>query len=148
MPAFHRSCHILEMFGWCLAKPQAVLPIVAWAGPITVEVSLLETSILEKDVAFSCADNNNFSGTLKDTIPANSSLQGIDFGKNKLTGRVPASLGNAKRLLYLDLSENQFSGSIPASIGSIRSMYSFSVRRNQLTGGPPLQLANPILVSF
>ena len=99
--------------------------------------------VLEKDVAFSCADQNNFNGTLEDTISANTSLEGIYLGTNNLSGQIPASLGNARRLLYLDLSENQFSGGIPASLGSIRSLTTFSVRANQLTGSAPLQLANP-----
>jgi hypothetical protein len=43
-------------------------------------------------------------------------LQSLDFGKNSLSGAIPAELGNLNYLLDLNLSGNKLSGEIPFSL--------------------------------
>jgi Leucine-rich repeat (LRR) protein len=42
--------------------------------------------------------------------------------RNRLTGPIPAELGQLKKLVSLDLYDNDFTGSIPESLGSLTSL--------------------------
>jgi Leucine-rich repeat (LRR) protein len=61
----------------------------------------------------------------------------LDVSNNKLTGKLPAELGNLVMLEVLNLSHNQFSGSIPSSIGSMASLSTLDVSYNDLEGPLP-----------
>jgi Leucine-rich repeat (LRR) protein len=58
----------------------------------------------------------------------------LDVRNNKLTGKLPAELGNLVMLEVLNLSHNQFSGSIPSSIGSMASLSTLDVSYNNFQG--------------
>lgn len=80
------------------------------------------------------AGSNNFTGTLQNTIPTNSSLQLLHVDYNQLTGGLPASLANAKYLADLDTTMNKMSGTIPPGIGNITTLRSFVVKMNNHSG--------------
>ncbi|XP_058089388.1 probable LRR receptor-like serine/threonine-protein kinase At3g47570 [Magnolia sinica] len=54
--------------------------------------------------------------------------------QNKLSGRIPPSIGNITRLSYLDLNGNDFHGSIPSSLGNWGFMEELSISQNKLNG--------------
>ena len=53
---------------------------------------------------------------------------------NKITGQIPASLGNLGMLKRLDLGFNKFFGTIPAKLASIPSLEVLDIRNNSLSG--------------
>ena len=61
---------------------------------------------------------------------------------NKLTGSIPAELGNLTALSFLDLSGNQLSGPIPTELGSLTALSNLVLSRNNLTGSIPAELGN------
>ena len=63
----------------------------------------------------------------------------LDVTDNKLTGRLPAQLGNLAMLELLNLSHNQFDGSIPSSFASMVSLTALDFSYNNLEGPLPVR---------
>ena len=61
---------------------------------------------------------------------------------NRLTGEIPAELGNLTNLRWLYLRNNQLTGEIPAELGSLTNLKVLYLHRNQLTGEIPAELGN------
>lgn len=68
-------------------------------------------------------------------------LSVIALQHNKLTGQIPASLGNLGVLKRLDLSFNKFFGTIPAKLADIPSLEALDIRSNSLSGVAPLGMS-------
>ena len=68
------------------------------------------------------------------------SLDWLNLACNKLTGPIPAELGNLTSLSRLSLSYNQLTGPIPAELGNLTSLSSLRLDNNQLTGPIPAEL--------
>ena len=58
----------------------------------------------------------------------------IDLSKNKLSGAIPASLGNLKRL---NVSSNKLSGHIPQNLGDPESLETLYLSNNNISGTIP-----------
>ena len=58
----------------------------------------------------------------------------------RLTGGVPASLGNCTKLKKLFLYENQLEGPIPDELGQCGALENLELQENRLTGGVPASL--------
>lgn len=67
---------------------------------------------------------------------------GYQCPTGRMTGEIPATLGNLKVLRYLDLDNNDFSGEIPAEIGDITSLEKLGLWMNKLTGEIPVEICN------
>ncbi|KAK7301472.1 hypothetical protein RJT34_12337 [Clitoria ternatea] len=69
-----------------------------------------------------------------------SSLTGLDFSINKLSGTIP---GDVSKLIpfvtSLDLSSNEFSGAIPVSLANCTFLNTLKLDQNRFTGQIPLQ---------
>ncbi|ERM99804.1 probable leucine-rich repeat receptor-like protein kinase At5g49770 [Amborella trichopoda] len=77
-------------------------------------------------------------GTLTGDIGSLSELQYLDLSYNKdLTGSLPQSIGNLKKLTNLILVGCSFSGTIPAQIGSLQELVFLSLNSNGFTGEIP-----------
>lgn len=74
---------------------------------------------------------------------SNQSLEFLDLGYTKLTGRLPHSIGQFNNLYDLDLSGNsvnslsRLSGPIPASIGNLTSLGTLNLEGNMMNGTIP-----------
>ena len=83
---------------------------------------------------------------LTGTIPAElGNLPHVDFlylAANQLTGTIPAELGNLSKLKRLFLDRNQLTGSIPTELGNLANLQLLNLSRNQLTGTIPSQLGS------
>ncbi|CAN6709033.1 unnamed protein product [Malus baccata var. baccata] len=85
---------------------------------------------------------NKFTGEITDFVDSlsactNSSLEKLDLGYNRLTGKLPDSLGHLKNLRFLILWFNSFQGSIPKSIGKLKSLEELYISNNQMSGSIP-----------
>ena len=67
---------------------------------------------------------------------------GLSLSDNRLSGSIPAELGNLASLQELDLSDNRLSGSIPAELRLLISLTELSLENNQLGGSIPAELAS------
>lgn len=82
------------------------------------------------------------TGTLPASIGQLSNLRFLDLSNQQLTGELPQSLGELSQLDTLELSNCRFSGSIPSSLGKIASLQYLSLAGNQLSGEIPATLGS------
>ncbi|KAK7387638.1 hypothetical protein VNO78_22425 [Psophocarpus tetragonolobus] len=126
-----------------------------------------------KELVFLALNSNNFSGRipasignlsklnwlditdnqLEGPIPiSNGSTPGLDmllntkhfhFGKNKLSGPIPAQLFSTEMtLIHLLFEYNEFDGNIPSTLGLVQSLEVVSLDGNLLSGHVPLNISN------
>ncbi|XP_022723275.1 probable leucine-rich repeat receptor-like protein kinase At5g49770 [Durio zibethinus] len=87
--------------------------------------------------------NMNFAGQLTGDIAALSELQQLDLSYNTgLTGPLPTSIGNLKKLTNLILVGCGFNGPIPDTIGSLLQLRFLSLNSNGFTGPIPPSIGN------
>ena len=67
---------------------------------------------------------------------------GLDFIRNRLTGRIPRELGGLANLQWLELYRDDLTGSIPPELGNLANLESLSLHENDLTGPIPPELGN------
>ncbi|GKV03115.1 hypothetical protein SLEP1_g15478 [Rubroshorea leprosula] len=82
-------------------------------------------------------------GQLSDDISSLTELQILDLSQNQgMTGPLPASIGNLKKLTNLFLNDCGFTGRIPGTIGSLQQLVYLSLNSNNLTGQIPPSVGN------
>ena len=69
-------------------------------------------------------------------------LKTLNLGWNDLSGEIPAELGNLANLVVLELSYNDLSGAIPVELGSLYLLQSLDLSGNHLSGGIPVELGD------
>ncbi|XWS18045.1 hypothetical protein CRYUN_Cryun32bG0008500 [Craigia yunnanensis] len=87
--------------------------------------------------------NMNLVGGLSGDISTLSELQLLDLSYNNgLTGPLPTSIGNLKKLIDLLLVGCRFIGPIPDTIGSLSQLSSLSLNSNGFSGRIPPSIGN------
>jgi EIX receptor 1/2 len=87
--------------------------------------------------------NNSFIGELPVSLMNCSSLRVIDFGENKLSGRIPAWIGTSLlQLMILRLPSNEFVGSIPLHLCQLTSLQILDISHNSISGTIPRCIYN------
>ena len=66
----------------------------------------------------------------------------LELSSSKLTGKIPAELGNLDNLLWLNLYSNDLTGEIPAELGNLENLLYLNLTYNQLTGEIPAELGS------
>jgi hypothetical protein len=66
----------------------------------------------------------------------------IYLSDNRLTGPVPAELGNLTNLEEMYLDHNQLSGAVPPELGNLRTVRIVQLDHNELNGPIPAELAD------
>ncbi|KAJ9687773.1 hypothetical protein PVL29_016301 [Vitis rotundifolia] len=85
----------------------------------------------------------DLKGELSGDLQGLSELQTLDLSYNQgLTGSIPSSIGNLKKLTNLILVGCSFSGLIPDSIGSLTNLVVLSLNSNSFSGGIPPSIGN------
>lgn len=74
----------------------------------------------------------------------NNRVTGISMGENKLSGKLPYSIGNLTALTHLILNNNEIKGIIPSSIGNLTNLIEINLSGNYLTGGVPSSIGRLI----
>ncbi len=69
-------------------------------------------------------------------------VTGLNLDWNRLSGKIPAELGNLTNLEFLSLNFNQLSGEIPAELGSLSNLTDLSLEANRLSGDIPAGLGS------
>ena len=100
---------------------------------------------------------NRVRGNLPDALGALAGLKALDFGNgsfhcnrdgcmptsdtpNQITGPIPNTFSNLKRLENLTLTANQMTGSLPTWLGELPRMEVLSLSANRFTGPIPEEL--------
>ncbi|XP_062147862.1 receptor-like protein EIX1 [Alnus glutinosa] len=87
--------------------------------------------------------NNSFIGELPVALMNCSSLRVIDFGENKLFGRIPTWIGKSlEDLVVLRVPSNMFVGSIPLELCQLTSLQILDLSNNNISGTVPRCLKN------
>ncbi|GLU06075.1 hypothetical protein SLE2022_231380 [Rubroshorea leprosula] len=87
--------------------------------------------------------NIGLVGQVFNGIPSLTELQTLDLSYNKgLTGSLPASIGNLKKLVNLTLVGCNFTGPIPDTIGYLQQLDFLSLNSNNFGGQIPPSIGN------
>nr|TKS10185.1 putative receptor-like protein kinase RLPK1 [Populus alba] len=82
---------------------------------------------------------------LRGNIPpewANTKVEFLSVGVNRLTGKLPSYLGRITTLSYLNIQNNMFSGTVPPELGGLVNLENLTLSANYLTGELPPALTN------
>ncbi|KAH0970658.1 hypothetical protein GBA52_022814 [Prunus armeniaca] len=103
--------------------------------PVISSVSHLNSS---KSLVHVDLSESNLNSSIFQLLPGpHTNLVYLDLSENKLSGRIPESIGQMSNLVYLDLSENKLSGRIPESIGQMSNLVHLDLSKNKLSGRIP-----------
>ncbi|KAG5223764.1 leucine-rich repeat receptor serine/threonine-protein kinase [Salix suchowensis] len=108
------------LFGLCLM----ILAIVTLSGGVRLGQNYLTGSIPSgflylPELSLMELQNNYLSGQVpQQTSKTPSKLEQMNLADNRLSGPLPASIGNFSNLQILMLSGNRFTGDIPSQIGN------------------------------
>ena len=86
--------------------------------------------------------NNRMSGEIPAELGNLTSLEWLYLNNNQLSNQIPAELGSLAKLRHLYLHANRFSGQIPAALGRLASLERLFLSNNQLSEGVPAELGN------
>lgn len=106
-----------------------------FSGPIPNAIGRLKKLVILH------LEHNQLSGALPDSLFSLTVLE-LYISSNKLSGKIPASIGNLQSVQDLYMQDNQFSGPIPASIGNLTSTEVIDLSLNKLSGNLPLSIKN------
>jgi RHS repeat-associated protein len=81
-------------------------------------------------------------GTWQGVTVANGDITRLTLSGNNLSGQLPKTIGNLKKLVYAYFQTNNITGSIPSSFGKLSSIQYLYLHQNQLTGSIPTELGN------
>ncbi|KAJ4836817.1 hypothetical protein Tsubulata_045001 [Turnera subulata] len=102
-------------------------------GQLPGEISSLsELEIL--DLSY----NKYLSGSLPSSIGNLKKLKNLVLVGCNLSGSIPDSIGSLQRLVFLSLNSNGFSGAVPPSIGTLSNLYWLDLSDNNLNGPIPV----------
>ncbi|KAL5122935.1 Receptor-like protein EIX2 [Glycine soja] len=125
-----------------LNRPSIILNSNQFEGKIPsflLQASALELSEIFKFVFILI--NNKLSGKIPTSLGILVKLEALVLGNNSLMGELPSTLKNCSNLIMLDVGENRLSGPIPSWIGeNMQQLIILSMRGNHFTGKLPFQL--------
>ncbi|KAK4551225.1 hypothetical protein RGQ29_032454 [Quercus rubra] len=110
-----------------------MLSSIGLTGPLSGDVELLsELQIL--DLSY----NKGLTGPIPRSIGNLKKLLNLILVGCSFSGPIPDTIGSLQQLLYLSLNYNHFSGQIPPSIGNLSSLLWLDLTGNQLNGPIPI----------
>ncbi|XP_071701256.1 protein STRUBBELIG-RECEPTOR FAMILY 3-like isoform X2 [Rutidosis leptorrhynchoides] len=104
----------------------------AIGGSIPAKLPITVTNIFLAD--------NNFSGSIPDSLSSLTQLSALSLNDNNLSGEIPDSFQGLTALVNLDIYNNNLSGELPSSLGSLSSLKTLNVANNLFVGPIPDKL--------
>ncbi|XP_002532709.2 leucine-rich repeat receptor-like serine/threonine-protein kinase BAM3 [Ricinus communis] len=108
----------------------------------------LQTSKLSSKLEQLNLSDNRLSGPLPASIGNFSSLQILLLSGNQFIGKIPPEIGQLKNVLTLDMSRNNFSSNIPSEIGNCPMLTFLDLSQNQLSGPIPVQISQIHILNY
>lgn len=118
--------------------PNNDLPLSQWATRDPVEIE-------NGRVAHVNLWGNNLNGALPDAICDLEALRELDLDINKLTGTIPACIGQMAALEKLSIQQfepSNLEGTLPASLGDLANLKELTLPGHTFTGPIPASLGN------
>lgn len=112
-------------------------------GQLEQDRSKLPTKLSQLNLS-----NNRLSGSLPASIGNFSSLNILLLNGNRFAGDIPSDIGRLKNIFKLDMSRNNFSGQIPNEIGDCLLLNFLDLSQNQLSGPIPVQIAQIHILNY
>uniref|UniRef100_A0A6N2M010 Leucine-rich repeat-containing N-terminal plant-type domain-containing protein n=1 Tax=Salix viminalis TaxID=40686 RepID=A0A6N2M010_SALVM len=78
--------------------------------------------------------DNNFTGSIPDSLSSLTLLKAMSLNENFLSGEIPDAFQALPGLINLDLSSNNLSGQLPSSFMDLASLTTLRLQDNQLSG--------------
>ena len=85
---------------------------------------------------------NRLTGRIPRELGGLANLRSLYLYRDDLTGPIPPELGDLANLTRLDLGENNLTGRIPLELGNLANLESLALHENDLTGPIPTELGN------
>ena len=85
---------------------------------------------------------NRLSGTIPAELGNLAFLSSLYLYNNHLSGQIPSEIGDLSNLIYVELNYNRLSGQIPSELGNLTKLERLYLHRNQLSGQIPSELGN------
>ncbi|KAK7363900.1 hypothetical protein VNO77_06060 [Canavalia gladiata] len=109
------------------------LPGLDIKGELSADIgSLSELETLD------LSHNKGLTGSLPHSIGNLKKLSNLFLVGCGFSGPIPDQIGSLKELVFLSLNSNSFSGRIPATIGNLSNLNWFDISDNQLEGPIPI----------
>ncbi|KAJ7010247.1 leucine-rich repeat receptor-like serine/threonine-protein kinase BAM3 [Populus alba x Populus x berolinensis] len=113
------------------------------SGQVPQQISKTPSNLAQMNLA-----DNRLSGPLPASIGNFSNLQILLLGGNRFTGEIPSQIGQLKNVFTLDISRNNLSGNIPPEIGDCRTLTYLDLSQNQLSGPIPVQITQIHILNY
>ena len=113
--------------------------MAAWSG---VRISGQKVTRLTLTNLSSAETQSKISGTIPAQIGDLSGLTVLYLYNNSLSGPLPSEMANLTELQHLYIDNNKLTGSIPVWIASLEDLTLLSVSNNRFSGAIPTQLGN------
>lgn len=85
---------------------------------------------------------NKLSGTIPAELGNMENLEFLKLAHNELTGPIPSELGNMENLESLELYDNVLTGTIPPKLGNLKSLEKLDLQGNDLSGEVPRKVCD------
>ncbi|TYH38203.1 hypothetical protein ES332_D12G094800v1 [Gossypium tomentosum] len=92
--------------------------------------------------------NNRLSGPLPATVGNFSGVQKLLLDGNKFSGPIPAEIGNLQQLSKMDFSHNKFSGRVAPGISKCKLLTFVDLSRNELSGEIPTEITGMRILNY
>ena len=92
---------------------------------------------MSPSLKFLDVSSNQLLGELPDYWSYVENLEVLILANNKLTGKIPISIGSLTQVWSLHLSNNNLTEELPSSFKNLRSLEVFNVGENKLSGPVP-----------
>ena len=107
----------------------------------------VETDASGRVVALSLR-GNRLTGSIPAELGQLGELRSLDLSYNRLSGEMPPELGDLDPLERLDLRGNRLTGALPVELGELSELKELRLNSNRLSGSIPVELGNLVRLEW
>ncbi|CAI0438705.1 unnamed protein product [Linum tenue] len=101
----------------------------------SVDLEFLSTVSNLSSLQLVALNNNNFGGSLPQSVVNFTELSSLVVNNNKMTGEIPEGMAKLKKLEWLHLGNNQFTGTVPEELGKLGNLKKLYLHGNKFSEG-------------